>query len=197
MRRVLGYGGSAANRVRRLAAPAQLRGADKIHLGAGFRQMPGWANIDLSGDNIIWDLTKPLPVKPGSVRFAYSEHFIEHITRGDALKLLTNVRQALAPVGVVRLSTPDLATWVKNYSDGNLVGLPSHEWNPETLCQMVNDTFHEWGHRFIYDEPELSNLLRMAGFRTICRMRWRESDYVELAGLETRADLGDLIVEAA
>ncbi len=183
--------------VRRISTPRKLRGATKLHLGAGFRQLEGWANIDLDGPNIIWDLTTPLPMKDASVRFVYSEHFIEHVTRKHALKLLKNIRELLTPGGVLRVSTPDLAHLARAYLAGNLLQMPSHQWVPTTLCEMLNDAMREWGHQYIYDEPELRSLLAEAGFEKVVRVRRNESGYSELVGLESRADAGDLIMEAS
>jgi len=158
--------------------------------------MAGWANIDMRPPNIIWDLTKPLPVRTGSIKFAYSEHFIEHLSKAAAHSLLKSVRRSLAPNGVIRISTPDLAEAVRDYAEGRLASMPEHDWQPKTLCEMMNDTFREWGHTYIYDEQELRSLLTDAGFSEIERVAWRTSQHPELTNLETRSAAGDLILEA-
>ena len=187
---------SVLNRARRLAAPIQLRDAKKLHLGAGGRQMAGWANVDIDGRNIIWDLTKPLPVRRGSVDFVYSEHFIEHISKDEGLRLLSNLREVLADEGVLRISTPDLAAAARNYISGNLVTVPDYDWEPQSLCEMLNDMMRAWGHQFVYDESELVASLKFAGFSHVKRVRWLESEHRELCNLESRPDMNDLIVEA-
>lgn len=83
-----------------IRTPFVVRKYDKLHLGCGPRRIADWANIDISGyQNIVWDLRKRLPVTPGSIRFIYSEHFIEHISRSQALELLRNCRAVLAKGG--------------------------------------------------------------------------------------------------
>ncbi len=187
---------AAKSRAHQSQARGKLVGATKLHLGAGFRQMDGWANLDLEGDNIIWDLTRPLPMANGSADVAYTEHFIEHITREDAVALLTQVRKVLRPGGVIRISTPDLAELVRCYAAGELVGVPTYGWVPTSLCRMVNEAMRSWDHIFLYDEAELREVLAEAGFGTVHRRKWRESPVAVLRDLESRPDMTDLILEA-
>ena len=145
--------------------------------------------------NIIWDL-KPLPLKNHSIRLIYSEHFIEHISRDEALRLLRNCRALLADAGVLRISTPDLRRLAQDYRAGNIPVMPHVAWRPATPCAMINEGMRLWGHQFIYDEEELTSLLNAAGFSVVRRVRWRQSEHPELRNLETRPDFGDLILEA-
>jgi predicted SAM-dependent methyltransferase len=184
-------------RVRRRSTPEKLKKYDKLHLGSGGRIIDGWANIDITGLRTIpWDLRNPLPLAPGQVRLVYTEHFIEHIDRDAARQLLSRVHAAMTPGAVIRVSTPDLAKLVADYQAGHVVRMEHGGWFPETPCRMVNEGMRLWGHTFIYDEPELIALLKDCGFSDIRRMKWGESDNVELRGLETRPDFDDLILEA-
>jgi predicted SAM-dependent methyltransferase len=171
-----------------------LNGYDRLHLGGGPKTLDGWANIDLSGP-VVWDLTRPLPMKGTMVRLVYSEHFIEHVTRAQALVILKNCFSVMERGATIRISTPDLKEFAARYLRGETVEMPHGNWFPETPCRMLNDTFHEWGHQFIYDEDELTALFRAAGFTNIRRMGWGKSEVPELRGLETRPDFGDLILE--
>jgi len=182
--------------VRQWGAASKLRDVDRLQLGAGNHPLPGWANLDREGDSIPWDLTRPIPVSPGSIRFVYSEHFIEHVTRQQAQRILGNCCAVMATGGVIRLSTPDLAKVVTDYLGGTVISMPHGDWYPETPCQMLNEALHLWGHEFLYDEAEMTRLLLDAGFSTVRRVAWRKSDHPELSGLETRPDFADLIVEA-
>lgn len=175
-----------------------LLGQDKLHLGSGPNLLQGWANLDLEGPlgTIECDLTKPLPLTAGSIRYVYSEHFIEHITREEALRLLSNVHAAMAPGGVIRLSTPDLAKAVAEYQAGRLDEWHDMGWKPETPCRLMNEVMRLWGHQFVYDWPEMKGLLEEAGFCSVQRMMWRESEHPELKNRESRPFHTDLIVEA-
>ncbi|HEX8584155.1 MAG TPA: methyltransferase domain-containing protein [Allosphingosinicella sp.] len=180
------------NRLRRPLTRLQLRKYDKLHLGAGGYQLDGWANLDLVGRrNLIWDLTRPLPM-PAHVKFVYSQHFIEHIPRDVALKLLRNAHASMAKDGVMRISTPDLRLFSQAYLSGEVPPL----WTERNPCRFFNELMRNWGHTFLYDEEELTALLTEAGFRTVRRMKRNESDHAELRDLEIRPDQLDLIVEA-
>lgn len=194
-RRSLRYGRAIRTRLRRLWARGQLRRSDKLHLGCGPRHLSGWSNVDITGEGeIVWDLRRPLPVS--RIRFVYSEHFIEHIERDEAVTLLTNVRRVLRDDGVVRISTPDLALLIDEYKAGILADMPEYGWQPRSLCQMVNDSMRLWGHRFLYDEAELRDVLAEAGFGRVERVGYNRSEHPELCNLESRPDIGDLILEA-
>lgn len=188
---------SIVARVRRLATPARLKHYDKLHLGSGGRIIDGWANVDITGLRTIpWDLRNPLPLDPGQVRFVYSEHFLEHIDREAARRLLKRVRESMASGAAIRLSTPDLAKLVNDYRSGKVIRMEHGGWFPETPCRMLNEGMRLWGHVFLYDEPELVALLEECGFSDIRRVNWGESDHREFRGLESRPDFADLIVEA-
>jgi predicted SAM-dependent methyltransferase len=81
----------------------------KLNLGCGAHLREGWVNVDLggAGGSVDWDLTKPIPLPDHSIRFIYSEHFIEHITRDEALRHFSDCRRLLSAEGVLRLSTPN------------------------------------------------------------------------------------------
>jgi predicted SAM-dependent methyltransferase len=188
---------SAFARIRRLATPARLKKYDKLHLGSGDRIIDGWANIDIAGQRTLtWDLRKPLPLKAGHVRFVYTEHFIEHIEREDAIRLFSHARKVMAPNGMIRVSTPDLAKLVDDYRRGRVIRMEHGAWFPETPCRMINEGMRWWGHVFVYDEAELVGLLKECGFSDIRRVEWGESDHPELRNLESRPDFDDLIFEA-
>lgn len=181
----------------RLATRSRVRRFDKLHLGSGERLLDGWANVDIGGfGTLLWDLRKPLPIKDKRVRLIYTEHFIEHIGRADARRLLSHAHQAMAPGGVIRISTPDLRKLATDYLQGKVIHMEHGDWYPQTPCQMLNEAVRFWGHVYIYDEPELVQLLEECGFSDIRRQRWGESEHHELRGLESRPDFQDLILEA-
>lgn len=188
----------ASDYLRRSYTPKKLKTYDRVHLGSGSRYLQGWANLDIAGkNNIIWDLRKPLPLAKGKVSFVYSEHFIEHITQADAKTILSHCRAVMASSGVVRISTPDLGSCVEAYRSGALVNFPEHDWAPRSPCEMLNDNMRKWGHQYLYDEAELFALLKQCGFPKVQRVRRSISDHPDLAGLESRPDNNDLIVEAS
>jgi predicted SAM-dependent methyltransferase len=184
-------------RVRRLATPRRIKHYDKLHLGSGARLLSGWGNIDINGlGTLVWDLRKPLPLAAEQIRMVYTEHFIEHIERSDAASLFGHARKVMAPGGILRVSTPDLRKLTDDYLQGHVIAMEHGGWFPETPCRMLNEGMRYWGHVFVYDEPELTQLLTECGFSDIRRQRWGESEHDELCNLESRPDFGDLILEA-
>ncbi len=185
-------------RRRAAALRGSARQSAKLHLGSGSRVCRGWTNIDLypGPSGYIWDLTEPLPLAAGSIRYIFSEHFIEHITRPQALALLTECRRVLEDDGVLRISTPDLRFLIEQYREGRLEEWGDVGWNPTTRCAMVNEGLRLWGHNFIYDQCELTLLLRQAGFTRIEAATWHQSRHEPLRGLEARPFHKELICEA-
>ncbi len=169
-----------------------------LHLGSGSVRLDGWVNVDLDAPeaDMHMDLREPLSFEDSSVAFIMNEHFIEHLTREEALSFLRECRRVLRPDGVLRLSTPDLKFLTERYLSGALdewEGL----WMPATLCRMMNEGMRSWGHQFLYDRDELSGIPAEAGFADVRYVAWRESARAELAGLEARPFHGELIVEAS
>jgi predicted SAM-dependent methyltransferase len=170
----------------------------KLHLGSGSVRHDGWLNVDLDAPSadLHLDLTEPLPFDDGSVEFIVNEHFIEHVTRDEALALLKECHRVLCPDGVLRLSTPNLKFLTVCYLSRRIDEWDDL-WMPANPCRMMNEGMRSWGHQFMYDADELTAILTEAGFAHITFVAWCESAIDELVGLESRPFHGELIVEAA
>lgn len=171
----------------------------KLHLGCGPNYIRGWVNVDLDSPvaDIQADLRLALPFPDDTVDFIFCEHFIEHITRSEALGFLGECRRVLTHRGIIRLSTPDLRWLTTQYLSGNLAEWTDVGWTPQTSCQLINEGMRAWGHQFIYDHAELISVMRQAGFNEIQLVPHRASNQRDLAGLECRPWHHELIVEAS
>lgn len=169
----------------------------KLHLGCGPVRLDGWLNIDLDSPvaDVRRDLTQPLPLESGCATHIFSEHFIEHLTRADAVELLRECHRLLADGGVLRISTPDLRVLASAYLAGQTDGW-APLWRPASACLMMNEGMRAWGHQFVYDAEELRRVMAEAGFEDIAFVQWRHSGDEILQGLESRPYHGELIVEA-
>jgi len=161
----------------------------RLHLGCGQSPIPGWVNIDvqqLPGVDRVLDVRHGLPFH--DVASIYGEHFLEHLDVDEGLACLVECRRALAPDGILRISTPNL-DWVflTHYRHGRW---PADE-DAVADCFQLNRAFHGWGHRFLYNQPALAGILRAAGFAEITWHRYGESDLPELSGLERHEKSGD------
>lgn len=186
----------ASGDARRLRKAAQ--DCKKLHLACGPVIREGWINVDIDEREgaFRWDLRRKLPFDAGSIDVIYAEHFIEHITLEEAEALMRDCVRALSPVGVCRLSTPDLAFLVGEYQLGRLTEWADMGWRPKSPARMINEGMRLWGHHFLYDEAELHGMLYGAGFATVKNCKWRESDIPALACAESRPYHRELIVEA-
>lgn len=174
----------------------------RLHIGCGQAPIPGWVNIDvqqLPGVDRVLDVRNGLPFD--DVAAIYGEHFLEHLQLEEGLACLAECRRALAPDGILRISTPNL-DWVlaTHYRYG--------QWPEErdaiVDCLRMNRAFHGWGHRFLYNRHALVAALKAAGFGQVTLHAYGESDVPELAGLERHEKSGDtpelphvLIVQAS
>jgi SAM-dependent methyltransferase len=139
---------------------------------------------------VICDLRKPLPWPDGSYDACYSSHFIEHLHRAEAVRVLRDVRRVLRRGGVCRTLVPDLDSVIKEYlgQTSQPHGSPESEGDP---ARRLNQRLHlrpeqpprlGWfystyraktdynTHKFMYDELALIKLMEEAGFRD-CRRR--------------------------
>jgi predicted SAM-dependent methyltransferase len=142
------------------------------------------------------DIAKPLPFGDGCVDWVYAEHLIEHVPPLVAIGWLSEVRRVLAPGGLLRVTTPDLAKYVRGYAgdDGFFakhrrrlrtmrVGPPM----PERRAFMFNQVFYYYGHRWLYDLDELRYVLGRSGFgpEVIQVCQFREGARPDVAALDT------------
>ncbi|HEY2575423.1 MAG TPA: methyltransferase domain-containing protein [Streptosporangiaceae bacterium] len=142
------------------------------------------------------DIAKPLPFGDACVDWVYAEHLIEHVPPPVAIGWLREVRRVLAPGGLLRVTTPDLAKYVQGYLDGDgffarhrrrlrtmRVGPPM----PERRAFMFNQIFYLYGHRWLYDLDELRYVLERGGFDpgAIRVCGFREGAQPDVAALDT------------
>ena len=174
---------------RYLAAHAE----PKLHFGAGPIELEGWLNSDLIAGDIHLDLERPLPLPDAAFSFAFGEHVIEHLPEQSGLRLLDELRRVLRPGGVLRLTTPDLRKLIALYEDRNpVISLADYRRffdeltaKPhERACQVLNDYLRLWGHRYVYDQEDLTAKLAAAGFVEVTRREPGESEHPPLRDLE-------------
>lgn len=170
----------------------------KLHLGCGSVKLAGWINVDLESPvaDMHLDLRQPLPFNEGSVEFVFAEHFIEHVERHEAQRLLSDLCRVLKPGGTIRLATPDLRFLAATYLAGN-INEWGDLWRPQTPAELMNGGMRYWGHQYLYDAEDLESLLFECGFTRRTYVNWRESSHEDLRQLETRPFHQDLIIEAS
>lgn len=152
----------------------------KLNLGC-FQDMfyDGWINIDIldlkvfaeqqAYEFIQQDLTQGIPFQDNSVDIIMSNHLIEHITREEGKQLLKECYRVLKPGGIIRFSTPDTQIITKQYLDGKIMeykyintGVEKAEDEAEAYYNLLIV-----GHKTIYDEKSLIQMMTKAGFENI------------------------------
>lgn len=169
-----------------------------VNIGCGSTHMNGWINVDINpkcNPDVLMDVTKDsLCEKFKHAHLVYSEHFIEHIEKEDAIKLFRDVYKILVDGGAVRIATIDIEWILEKY----LGDWESQRWlennkQIKTKGQMLNSIFYGWGHRYIYNEQDLTEVMSSAGFN-VYRKPLQESDYHKFRNIESRED-STLILE--
>jgi predicted SAM-dependent methyltransferase len=167
--------------------------APRLHIGAGPHGLAGWLNSDLISGDLYLNLRRRLPLPDERFAYVFGEHVIEHLSEADGTALFAELHRVVRPLGVVRLTTPDLRKLIALYENRNPeIGLG--EYMPffdqltgkrhERACQVFNDYLRLWGHRYVYDEEDLAAKLRQAGFERVQRVEPGESEHEPLRGLE-------------
>ncbi|MBX9693391.1 MAG: methyltransferase domain-containing protein [Cyanobacteria bacterium] len=172
-------------------------------MGSMDHYLPGWLNTDKyfhairDRDLVFMDVTEPFPLPDCSVDYIFSEHVVEHITYDQCDKLIRECFRVLKPDGRIRISTPDLQSLFALYTDRKTETLKKYietaiqssgyKCPSERECFAFNNLFYNHGHRFIFDEPTLTDLLQAAGFSQITRHMPGQSDDPNLRGIDKRA----------
>jgi SAM-dependent methyltransferase len=145
-----------------LAAPRPLH----LHLGSAANHLDGWVDVDLIGDqtDLIWDLTRRLPLADGSVDAIFSEHLLEHLPLPAAVELLRECHRLLTPGGVLRVGVPDAGAYLRAYADPTDPFIERVRPGRPTALLAVQEVFQSHGHRSAYDRDTLVFLLEGVGF---------------------------------
>ncbi len=154
----------------------------KLQIGCGNVYLNGWINSDIlyiKNLDIVFDATKKFPFFDKTFRFIFAEHFIEHLTEEQALLFLKECYRILIPNGALRLSTPNLDwVWITHYQ------LYVDEERKRHNAKILNRAFYGWGHKNLYNNVTICDILKEAGFDKINFFKYGESEIEELKNLE-------------
>lgn len=169
----------------------------KLHVGCGRNIIDSWLNCDLSPytkEVAKLDVTKPFPFEKNTFDFVLSEHMIEHIDYKHGSHMLQECYRVLKNDWKIRVSTPNFQFLMKLYTDRNkdihneYIRWTTKEFIPEAPYNspmfVINNFVRDWGHKFIYDEFTLYNLLKANGFSNIKKCSLNESEENVFRNLE-------------
>ena len=182
---------------RKIAEYVAHSGDARLQIGTGSNLLDGWLNTTLyplQPGTVFLDACLPFPMPTESFRTVFSEHVIEHLEFDEGANLLGESFRILKRGGRIRIATPDLAQIVALYAhpDGEAQQRYNRwimdtfrpqvgEYNP---AHVVNQSFHGWRHKFIYDEATLVPAFEQAGFTNIRRVEPGMSEDETLCGIE-------------
>jgi predicted SAM-dependent methyltransferase len=142
----------------------------KLHIGCGWRNWPGWINID-GGDypNIHYkDVTK-LEFENESVDLIYTSHLIAYFDRQEIIPIIKEWKRVLKPNGVLRIATPDFETISKLC----LEGAPLESFLGPLYGKMPLGTETVY-HKTTYNFESLKKLLIEIGFSVVQKYDFKE-----------------------
>ena len=118
-----------------------------LNLGCGQRFHPEWVNVDFASSNknvIAHNLLNGIPFNPNEFDVVYHSHTLEHFSKEDGKKFMSECYRVLKPTGIIRVAVPDLEQIVKNYLkymegalQGNLESFYNYEW---IMLEMYDQT---------------------------------------------------------
>jgi predicted SAM-dependent methyltransferase len=151
----------------------------KLHLGCGEVHIPGFFHIDAQASaNIdhVGTIDSLTFIPDEASALIYCSHCLEHFGRWQIPQVLQEWCRVLKPGGVLRLAVPNFAACAQLYyeaglEDGlsGLVGLVSGGQKDE----------YDF-HKMIFDEPLLTNMLKDAGFNTVKKWNWRDTEHAHI-----------------
>jgi hypothetical protein len=207
-----------------------------VQYGCGLCAPAGWLNFDasarlrlermpLSGtvlrktvgaifpQNVLQgDIVYGLPVRNNSAAAVYSSHCLEHISRSDIPRALTNTFRMLQDGGVFRLIVPDLEWRALRYVAAlKSSSMPADEFleachlgervRPRTWVDFIRDRYKRSDHLWMYDFPTMKELLESAGFSRVRRCKFGDANdpmFAKVEDIDRFVDHGhdELAIEA-
>lgn len=143
----------------------------KLHLGCGKRYIPGFCHIDIRKFphiDYVASIDKLDMFEGNSVDLVYASHLLEHFQRDKIEEVLREWYRVLKKGGTVRLAVPDFEKLTEVYQETGDLKL--------ILGPLVGgQDYPENTHYTVFDYNFLSEFLKEAGFKNICRWDWRKT----------------------
>ncbi|HEY6351157.1 MAG TPA: methyltransferase domain-containing protein [Candidatus Angelobacter sp.] len=145
----------------------------KLHLGCGSKHIPGFVHVDLEDHPHIdfrIPVNKLIFAPDNSVELIYASHVLEHFGRHEVDQVLREWFRVLQKGGILRIAVPDFGAVSDRYQEtgelSELIGL---------VCGGQRNQYDF--HKMVFDERLLGQRLRNAGFISISRYDWRNTQH--------------------
>ena len=194
----------------------------KLNLGCGSQVTAGWINVDYSLGarfmkipffrslnkkiklfNLDWDkniylheLTKKFPWSDSSIDIIYSSHTLEHFSKEDGRRFLSECHRVLRKNGIIRIVVPDLRHEVTEYIEGRIKADDFVDHlnlryisSGNKIKQRLSPFFQFPHHKCMYDNKRLIEILNAIGFEVSTRGTFdSEIEDIQLVELEGRTE---------
>jgi predicted SAM-dependent methyltransferase len=175
-----------------------------LNLGCGPQCFPGWINADDYAFKRQWrdrkfrpnwrlDITRPWKCESNWWDGIFTEHVIEHLTYSEAVHVFSECLRSLKPGGWLRVSVPDLAKYVRLYSDQKVEPFFQSFPNPALAVSFVTQMHI---HRSTWDGKLMISVLEGVGFENVSLVSFRQGSDERLLMDEPSKKVESLYVEA-
>jgi len=178
---------------------------EKVAVGTGGKTYPGWWCGDLEPrhpEEQFVDVRRKLPFKDQSISFFHTENMLEHISYQQNKSFLSEVRRILKPQGVARLVTHNIVPMIGLYTDAPTKLQSDYiRWGNKRFARFfdhdggdnpvfsLNRVSNCHGHKFLFDERTLRDLLIATGFSRIEKCEINKSKHCELRNMERHGEV--------
>ena len=159
----------------------------KLDLGSGSKKgANGWTTIDIGDADIKWDLKLGIPLKDESVNRIYSSHLLEHISYNNLIPFLKECKRVLLWGGEFSVCVPNSRLFIEAYKEDKLFQNRTEWWQPgmidtgSNIDQINYIAYMRNEHKYMFDEQNLINTLKKAGFLNVSLREFDDSlDLIE------------------
>lgn len=173
-------------------------------LGARFARIPFFLainkkvklfNLDWNENIYLHNLTKKFPWSDTSIDIIYSSHTLEHFSKEDGRRFLSECHRVLSKGGIIRIVVPDLRHSVTEYSEGRIKADDFVEKlgvlyeNSNNIIKRKLHPFISFPHKCMYDNSRLIEILNEIGFDAIDRVAFNSDiEDIRVVELEGRTE---------
>ena len=158
----------------------------KLELGSGNKKGEnGWTTVDIVHSDIKWDLSKGIPLPDNCVSKIYSSHLLEHIPYEQLIIFLYECRRVLKVDGEFSVCVPNFRFWVDAYKEDKLFKERKMWWQPglidtgSAIDQLNYSAYMKDEHKYMFDEENLINTLKKAGFSNAQLRKFDKTLYLQ------------------
>ena len=143
----------------------------KLELGSGAKKgANGFTTVDIYDADIHRDLRFGIPLKDETVSIIYTSHMLEHIPYAQLIPFLKECLRVLKTGGHISVCVPNARNYIqayiekRNFSHFDSFYQPAVVDTGSFLDQVNYMAYMAGAHCYMFDEENLVNTLRKAGF---------------------------------